>query len=166
LYSSTTETDDDQIEVMDNDRVWRAPVRELSDTYRKAGGTVYSYEFGFSSPVRGGTLGAAHAMEIPFVFANLGQPGVNEFAGDELSLGAEADTISTAMSDAWCAFAKSAVPWTAMNSTSSATSSATSTRDDEQMFFSKASSLRRDPHAEKLAWWLGHKDSFVAGFLF
>ena len=162
LYSATTKGRDGVADEMVNDRIWRAPVRELIDTYCLAGGTVYSYEFGFSSPVRGGELGAAHAMEIPFVFGNLRQPGVNEFAGDELSLGSEAHAISKEMNAAWAAFARTDVPSTE-NDTAWI---ASSTPAREQMFFSDRSSLRDDPHTEKLAWWLRHKDVMVSRILF
>jgi para-nitrobenzyl esterase len=161
LYSATA-PDSDVEQEMGNDRIWRAPVRELIDTYGLAGGTVYSYEFGFSSPVRGGELGAAHAMEIPFVFGNLGQPGVNEFAGDDLSLGSVAHSISKEMNAAWAAFARTHVPSTG----SGEAWAPSSTPSHGQMFFSDVSSMRDDPHSEKVAWWLSHKDLTNAPLVF
>jgi para-nitrobenzyl esterase len=53
-----------------------------------------------------GALGACHALEIPFVFGTLANPGVDKFAGS----GPDADKLSTQMMDAWLAFARTGDP--------------------------------------------------------
>ena len=59
------------------------------------------YEFAWRSPQFGGRLGAAHAVEIPFVFDTLG-------LGTEPLLGRDPpQSLAAAMHDAWVAFATS-----------------------------------------------------------
>jgi para-nitrobenzyl esterase len=68
---------------------------------------THSYLFDWPSPAMGSMLGACHAMEIPFVFANLEQRGVHLFTGD----GLDRAPISDAMASAWTAFAHGTDPW-------------------------------------------------------
>lgn len=51
-----------------NDLVFRWPARRFAEEHH---GTTHMYEFEWRSPLFGGELGAAHAMEIPFVFDTL-----------------------------------------------------------------------------------------------
>lgn len=51
-----------------NDLVFRWPARRFAETHR---GRTHMYEFEWRSPAFGGELGAAHAMEVPFVFDTL-----------------------------------------------------------------------------------------------
>jgi para-nitrobenzyl esterase len=53
-----------------------------------------------------GALGSCHALEIPFVFGTLDQPGVSAFAG----MGAAAERLSRVIQQAWLAFAGSGDP--------------------------------------------------------
>jgi para-nitrobenzyl esterase len=76
--------------------------------------TTHSYVFDWPSPSMGGMLGACHAMEIPFVFANLEQRGVHLFTGD----GADRLPISSAMAAAWTSFAHGNDPWPRHNTSS------------------------------------------------
>lgn len=50
------------------DMVFRWPARRFAEEHR---GRTHVYEFEWRSPATGGELGAAHGMEIPFVFDNL-----------------------------------------------------------------------------------------------
>jgi len=50
------------------DLVFREPVRRFAEAHQ---GRTHLYEFGWRSPAFGGQLGAAHAVEIPFVFDTL-----------------------------------------------------------------------------------------------
>jgi len=67
---------------------------------------TYMYLFTWESPAMRGALGACHALEIPFVFGTLGNPGVDKFAGS----GPEAETLSEQMMDSWLAFARAGDP--------------------------------------------------------
>jgi para-nitrobenzyl esterase len=51
-------------------------------------------------------LRSAHALEIPFVFDTLHQPGAEQFTGD----GPERTGIADAMHRAWIAFARTGDP--------------------------------------------------------
>lgn len=50
------------------DLVFRWPARRFAEEHR---GRTHMYEFDWRSPAFGGQLGAAHAMDIPFVFDSL-----------------------------------------------------------------------------------------------
>ena len=54
----------------------------------------------------GGALGACHALELPFVFGTLRNPGLDKFAGS----GPQANRLSEQMMDAWLAFARTGDP--------------------------------------------------------
>jgi para-nitrobenzyl esterase len=91
---------------IESDRVFRVgSVRAAQDHARHQPDT-YMYLFEWESPALRGALGAAHAVEIPFVFDALGQPGQDRFAGS----GPEADALARKMQDAWLAFARTGRP--------------------------------------------------------
>ena len=48
-----------------NDLVFRWPARRFAEEHR---GRTHFYEFDWRSPMFDGELGAAHGMELPFVF--------------------------------------------------------------------------------------------------
>ncbi|MBN3585944.1 carboxylesterase family protein, partial [Algoriphagus aestuarii] len=70
-------------------------------------GSTHGYEFRFSSDAMGGAMGAAHAVEIPFMFDNLDRGGVGFLVG---TIDDEMRDLSTAMADAWVAFAATGSP--------------------------------------------------------
>lgn len=51
-----------------NDLVFRWPARRFAEEHR---GRTHMYQFDWRSPAFGGELGAAHGMELPFVFDSL-----------------------------------------------------------------------------------------------
>ena len=63
---------------------------------------MYSYLFTWATPAFDGALGSTHALEIPFVFDNLDQPGVGFLTGD----GPERAALATTMHEAWIRFAR------------------------------------------------------------
>jgi para-nitrobenzyl esterase len=93
------------------DRFFRNPTLAAAAARQAAAGpaATYLYEFAWQSPVQG--LGAAHAVEIPFVFDNLQSPDA------ELMLGPEAPgDLATAMHTAWIRFATTGDPgWPAFD---------------------------------------------------
>lgn len=99
-----------------NDLVFRWPARRFAEEHR---GRTHMYEFEWRSGAFGGELGAAHGMELPFVFDTLacacGQEGLcGESAPQEL-----ADRVHAL----WVGFARDgSLPWSAF------------TRDDRQVF--------------------------------
>jgi carboxylesterase type B len=64
------------------------------------------YWFTWPSPAFGGLLGACHGIELPFVFGNLHQPGVEVFTGSSPDRAELADV----MQRAWLAMARRGDP--------------------------------------------------------
>jgi carboxylesterase type B len=62
----------DLLAAIQTDWFWRNPAIRLAEAHARHGGTTYMYEFAWRSPQFDGTLGACHALEIPFVFDTLG----------------------------------------------------------------------------------------------
>ncbi len=91
--------------VMSSDVVFRIPALLLVDAHLEHG-PVHVYLFSWPSPVFGGALKACHAIEIPFVFDNLHQPGVPMFVGE----GAELPELAQRTHQAWIGFARAGDP--------------------------------------------------------
>ncbi len=111
-YRALAPDDADAWDIVATDRTFRAAARELMETQSKAGGVVYSYEFGVTTPVCDGELGACHALEIPFVFGDLRKPGAPEFIGNDVAQGSVAAVVSAAMNASWAEFALGGRPGT------------------------------------------------------
>jgi para-nitrobenzyl esterase len=94
------------LDAIDSDRTFRVPAIRLSEAHAATQPRSYQYFFTWCSPARRGTLGACHALELPFVFGTLDAPTMDRFAGK----GPEVDALSTRMMDAWIAFARSGAP--------------------------------------------------------
>jgi para-nitrobenzyl esterase len=82
---------------------------------RISGGRTHVYRFGYRSTAMDGTLGAAHTVELPFVFDNAAEPWLHGPTGllgpDE----APAD-LAARMHGAWISFARTGDPgWAAYN---------------------------------------------------
>ena len=89
------------------DEVFRAPAHRLAVALHKgAANSLWAYEFAWPTPVFGGGLGSCHALEIPFVFDNLHQPGVAMFTGS----GTERQGIADLLHPAWASFARHGDP--------------------------------------------------------
>ncbi len=57
-----------------NDHRYRAPLMRQAELHAVHTPQTYGYLFAWRSPARGGRLGAAHSMEMPFVFGRLDDP--------------------------------------------------------------------------------------------
>ena len=89
----------DLLSAIQTDWYWRIPTVRLADAHATSAGTTYMYEFAWRSPQAGGRLGAAHSVEIPFVFDTLG-------LGTEAILGpSPPQGLADAMHRAWVSFA-------------------------------------------------------------
>jgi para-nitrobenzyl esterase len=71
---------------------------------------TFSYRFDWRSPLLGGVLGACHALELGFVFGTYNEKMAGAFFGS----GPRAAALSTAMMEAWIAFARTGDPSNAM----------------------------------------------------
>jgi len=99
------------------------------------------YEFAWRSPLFDGRFGAVHALEIGFVFDNLGRDGAMTLAGD-----APPQALADAMHHAWVAFAAGGTPgWSPYDA-----------RERMVMHFDGAgASIVADPAAEARQLWDG-----------
>ncbi|QDZ06781.1 carboxylesterase/lipase family protein [Sphingomonas panacisoli] len=88
-----------------NDLVFRWPARRFAEEHQ---GKTHLYEFDWRSPMFGGELGAAHGMELPFVFDCLPVA-----TGPEGLCGTNPpQDLATRIHGLWVQFAKTgALPW-------------------------------------------------------
>jgi para-nitrobenzyl esterase len=103
-------TPDDLWSAVLTDATFRIPAIRLLEA-RAAGGVTsptFQYLFTWRTPAFGGVAGSCHALEIPFVFATLGNAGAELFFGGPA--GPELWALSEAMQDAWLAFARTGDP--------------------------------------------------------
>ncbi|MBI3786464.1 MAG: carboxylesterase/lipase family protein [Deltaproteobacteria bacterium] len=88
------------------DRLFRIPAVRLAEAQAACGGTAYQYLFTWRSRAFEGRLGAAHALEIPFVFNNLHRAGAELFLGP----GPSPQALADRMHEAWIAFIRNGDP--------------------------------------------------------
>jgi carboxylesterase 2/para-nitrobenzyl esterase len=128
----------DVFSAIQTDWYWRLPAVRFADAHAAgAHAATYMYEFAWPSPQLGGRLGAAHGVEIPFVFDTLG-------LGTEPLLGPHPpQSLADEMHRAWVSFAVSGdCGWPRYESVRRAT-----------MHFAVPSSVVNNPLGEKLALW-------------
>jgi para-nitrobenzyl esterase len=88
------------------DRAFRIPAVRLAERQSMHQPNTFAYLFTWDTPILDGRLGSCHALEIPFVFDNLDQPGASMFTGG----GPGRQELADRMSQAWLAFARHGVP--------------------------------------------------------
>ncbi|MFD0774163.1 carboxylesterase/lipase family protein [Streptomonospora algeriensis] len=73
VYTRRNPSPGDALADLGTDAVFRVPAARVLEARAAAGGSgrTYGYDFAWPSPRLGGSLGACHALEIPFVFDNL-----------------------------------------------------------------------------------------------
>lgn len=94
-------TDGELMAAIMTDGFYRVPALEVA----RAHSGTYVYEFGWRSPAFGGAIGACHALELPFVFDNLVDPGYSTLLGKD-----PPQAVADAVHHAWCAFAAGGDP--------------------------------------------------------
>jgi para-nitrobenzyl esterase len=124
---------------------FRMPHVRMSEHRAAAGRKTWMYLFTRESPVQDGRLGAAHAMDIPFVFDTLEVPNVPRLIGDAPEL----SRLRDAMQGSWLAFARTGDPnhsglpeWPAYELDGRAT-----------MLFDIESRIEHDPFADERRSW-------------
>lgn len=105
---------------------------------------VWLYRFDWPTPIRDGALQACHALEIPFVWNNLAQPGVIPFTSDS----AQRQPIADQMHAAWIAFAHTGSP-----SVPSLEWPAYDLKNRKVMLFNTNTRAEADPHALEREVW-------------
>jgi len=85
--------------VMLSDAVFRIPTLHLAQAHAAAGGRTWLYDFAWSGP----TLGAAHCIDLPFVFGNPGSHFAARFLGSPPP--ADVHPLSERIRRSWLNFA-------------------------------------------------------------
>jgi carboxylesterase type B len=83
-------------------RVFHYPASLLSEAQSSARGTAFSYLFTWRPPALRRTVGACHALDVPFIFGLAHSPVTRTLAG----LGGSATRLSRRMQHAWIHFAR------------------------------------------------------------
>jgi para-nitrobenzyl esterase len=99
---------DDVWSALVTDAVFRIPAIRLAEAQAAHRHDVFVYEFGHRSTAWGGALGACHAIDIPFVFDNLHQRGIDLLVGE---VGDAERALAAETAAAWLAFAHGREPW-------------------------------------------------------
>jgi para-nitrobenzyl esterase len=87
------------------DVIFTAPAVRLLRTQLRFQKDCYRYLFSWKSTSLNGALGSCHALEIPFVFNNLGATGVSLITGDNAP-----QELADEMHSRWISFAKNGSP--------------------------------------------------------
>jgi para-nitrobenzyl esterase len=131
------------------DLVFRIPAQRLADAQR-AHAPVHQYRWDWRSPAWGGAIGAAHAVEIPFVFDLVEDQRLHVFVGPE----APRD-LARAIHLAWIGFGRDGVPaleggpdWPALPAAA---------HDGRPVLcFDTERTLVEDPHPVTTEFWASH----------
>ncbi|MEN9983000.1 MAG: hypothetical protein RI918_969 [Pseudomonadota bacterium] len=91
----------DLMSCIQSDYYYCKPTLALEQLLRNAGCSTYLYEFGWSSPLHGERMGAAHAMEIPFVLGNTASERAQAFIGTQAP-----QALANDMHSRWIRFVK------------------------------------------------------------
>jgi carboxylesterase type B len=95
-------TSDDVWWAILSDRIFGQPTVEFLDARMRNAAPTWTYSFDWRSPVKDGHFGAAHTLEIPFVFGTFEAPGAADLLGRPTP---GMRSLSAAMQDAWVSFA-------------------------------------------------------------
>jgi para-nitrobenzyl esterase len=98
-------TPGDLLSALVTDWFFRIPAIRLAEAREKNRGSTHMYEFAWRSPLFDGRFGAVHALEIGFVFDNLGVKGAMTLAGND-----PPQALADVMHRAWVAFATNGTP--------------------------------------------------------
>jgi para-nitrobenzyl esterase len=111
LYrSESTLPDVDLWDLATSDLGWTLPSRQLADAHAAAGRPTFMFEFAIESTARGGTIGAGHEVDAPFVFDALDKKGVDELLGSDLVADEAVRRLAAQVSAAWATFARYGEP--------------------------------------------------------
>ncbi len=130
----------DLLVAITSDQRMRIPSIQLAERKLAGGGApVYMYLFTWSD---GGFMGAGHALELPFMFDNVGTFMVPESTPDRAQL-------ASRMSDAWIAFARDGDP----NHADIPKWSPYSTHERATMLFDTECRVVTDPQSDERRFW-------------
>jgi len=107
IYSENRKNPNEIFNAILTDMFFRVPSIRLAEMQSKIQPDTYMYMFTYPSPIRKGSLGSVHAIEIPFVFGTLDM--ARNFEIFPVS-NKETEKLSAKMMDSWISFAKSGNP--------------------------------------------------------
>ncbi|MFJ6795158.1 carboxylesterase/lipase family protein [Streptomyces sp. NPDC091268] len=90
------------------DELFRVPAVRLAERRAAFGRPVWAYQFDLPTPALDGRLGAAHCLELPFVFANFDQWSHAPFLAGLAP--AVRDGLARTLHQAWIAFVRTGDP--------------------------------------------------------
>jgi para-nitrobenzyl esterase len=105
-YGAWKDDPADRFFAVETDASLFVPATRLAEAQARVQPATFMYRFTWPSPLRGGQLGACHALDVPFALGNLRGEALLAFTGN----GPEAHALSEHMMDAWCAFARGGDP--------------------------------------------------------
>ncbi|MFB6889985.1 carboxylesterase/lipase family protein [Kitasatospora sp. NPDC056327] len=86
--------------------IWRGPTIELTRLHAESGGNTFAYEFAWQgSPAFDGHYGAAHFLEVPFLFDQFDDPAFAPQVGPDAPV-----ELGRALRSSWIAFATGGDP--------------------------------------------------------
>ncbi|MFE0641153.1 carboxylesterase/lipase family protein [Streptomyces sp. NPDC058877] len=133
-----TATPGELLDAVATDWFYRIPAVRLAESVPGS----HLYEFAWRSPGCGGTLGACHALELPFVFDRLHDPSYAPMLGDR-----PPQALADAVHGAWVSFAKTGSPgWPAYDRT---------TRTTRTFTVGPEAATADDPRARERLLWEG-----------
>jgi para-nitrobenzyl esterase len=97
----------DRFFALETDASLFVPSTRLAETQARLQRDTWMYRFAWTSPLRGGALGACHALDVPFALGtHADSPALRAFSGT----GAAATRVAHAVMDSWAAFARTGDP--------------------------------------------------------
>jgi para-nitrobenzyl esterase len=128
------------------------PSRQLADAHASAGRPTFMFEFAIESTARGGTIGAAHEIDVPFVFDALDKKGVDDLLGSDLVADPAVRKLAGQVGAAWATFARDGEPkldsmpsWPRYEQNARAT-----------VILDRIPSVSLDHHRDRLDFWEAH----------
>ncbi|MHA1986302.1 MAG: carboxylesterase/lipase family protein [Promethearchaeota archaeon] len=147
VYSEGRENLTEIYSAIVTDSFFRIPSIRLAEMQSKNQPDTYMYMFTYPSPIRNGSLGSVHAIEIPFVFGTLDIPRPVEFKLFPVS-NKETEELSAKMMDSWISFARNGNPnhkevpkWPQYGN------------DRATMMLGKDVNVINDPHSKERSVW-------------
>lgn len=105
MLPSAQQTPGELLCALQSDYYYRVPAQRIAALASQWAVSAHGYEFAWPSPQWRGRLGAAHGVELPFVFGNLHTP-----TGQELTGPLPPAALAEAMQQRWVAFAQCGDP--------------------------------------------------------
>jgi para-nitrobenzyl esterase len=154
IHAGYVDTDPDRsperawVDMLGDVAFW-IPMIRLAEAQAACGASVWMYRFDWASPAAGGRLGAAHALDLPFVWNTVSHPTAQFLLGGDSE---EARALATAMHDTWAAFIRTGDP----NGAGEAGLPAWPTYDRDRratLLFDRASRVVADPGGARRSLW-------------